>query len=142
MKIIFLHLSLTLIIGLRTKGQSVDEFNKLNTCAYEWKYLNLTSTLEGKIIFFCQPSFYCGEESNASTAIIVTAKGDTIRILQECDFNPIDSPMRLKPMDNVEIKPYSQDMSSYKPDDIIADPYSCLISTASWGIVAKKEEHQ
>jgi|GEM_PF-5136922 hypothetical protein len=119
-------------------GQSTDSVNKLSLCREDWQYLNLTKQLEGKIIFFQQPDFGCGTLSNASNAIILTDKGDTIRVLTSCDVKPIHSSPRFILNDYVVVATTSFDFAKYRIDFIPSDPFSCVLKVAYFGEIKKK----
>jgi hypothetical protein len=57
------------------------------TCEYQkkWKYFKLNDTLITKLIDHIPAPAICGDTPSASLSIVITAYGDTIRILDLCN---------------------------------------------------------
>lgn len=54
-------------------------------CQQEWKYYLQKNTIEGKIIANQKATAGCGYFITASTSVVITAKKDTLRIIELCN---------------------------------------------------------
>jgi hypothetical protein len=129
----------------QTDEELIKDANRLLNCQKGWKYLSLKSKVEGKILFYMQPLTACGGISTASNAIILTNKGDTIRVLQLCDDiseygssdTLTDKMLRLHLNDYVVVTP--EGTINWRAEEIPYDPLSCVVKKTYFGDISKKE---
>lgn len=130
------------VVG-QTGEELIKEANRLLYCQRDWKYLKLKDSVEGKVLFYDQPMGACGGSANASNTLIVTNKGDTIRILQLCD-NPLDNNGGYEPMETIprlKLNDYvkvtlDNTLDYWRGGDIPYDPFSCIIKETYFAIVS------
>jgi hypothetical protein len=120
----------TIIISRFVFGQTNEELNKGFKCQQKWLYQNLDKSTNGTIIFHKKASGSCGIFSAASVSIIKTEKGDTIRVLEMCNFDKDFSSGS-----HVSIKPETK--PSFRVDIVPYDPKACTILEAYFGTVTK-----
>ena len=130
----------------QTDDEIIKEANRLLRCTQDWKYSKLKHKVEGKVLFYIQPIGACGGSMNASNTIIVTTKGDTIRILQVCDnpldnnggYEPKDKTPRLEINDDVSVTPDDM-LDNWRGGDIPHDYFSCIIKETYFGDIKKSK---
>ncbi|MEO6151061.1 MAG: hypothetical protein ABIN95_01050 [Mucilaginibacter sp.] len=109
------------------------QIDTLIKCQKDWKYLEIKKEMTGTILFYDQPTFFCGRISTASIAILKTETGDTIRILTLCHIRLSKAPNEFTPGDIVTVTP--TEAPSFQVDFVPYDPQVCIIKTAYFGSI-------
>jgi len=96
-------------------------------CKSDWQFFKLKKTITGTVILHEKAGGSCGYFIFASCTILKTMTGDTIRVLDNCNYKTF------APGDYVKI-----DTTKYQDHGIVtANNYECIVRKTTVGIVTQ-----
>lgn len=124
-----LVISILLIFLLFTLPFRLFAQSDKRNCRSEWQFFKLKKSITGTVILHEKAFGPCGYFMFSSCTILKTLAGDTVRVLNLCDYKIFASG------DHVKI-----DTAKYQDFGIITtNKYDCIVKKTTVGIVTKTE---